>query len=783
MKPSTIRAVSGLLALGVVSSALDVAVLAPSALSRTKPVLSRRTSAVELRLRQSPGRVDVVVAGLGTKVRAVSQSQSDGRWSARLTGVDLGDRPFTPQQRVLSSSELLSVRLEPLESDLQLIVKARMGERVPTPTIGSNGDSLVVSFAGLSGPEQRSSGRLDLRRPGRVAQPVMAPPMRSRASAPPLGDIAVGTMLVNPNGVINISGPPVSLTLNNASAKDALMSLARIGGLGFVYVNPKDNSSEESQKSELVSLSFKDESFGRAINSILFSSGLQARLDGRTLLVGENLQKSGFAPQMSKVFRLNQASTETAANYLSSLGAKMSKVIQIEVTTGEAASSGTSELSNQVSQTKSIESEIETLEAQEGPLLGLVGTTDGRLGTVTVVGEPRLISLAESYLKQIDLRRRQVALKVQIISVQLDNERGIDSSFSARMGNTFIVSDSGAGHINFGPYKPGGVLGSGIYGEGVSGVPGTYSNLGQVQRQRVIDPVVASQTVVDPVVGDQAVVIDPEDPSADPTLQPIYDSNGRTVYVPDTNPVATQTLLPAYDSNGRPIYVPDTNPASAQTLLPVYDKKGRLKYVQDSDQYRQPDNSFYSYLEAQIQSKSAKILAEPTLLVGEGQTSAVKTGLEVVVNVDEDGSFVKETAGLTLTVGVDKIDDNGFVSMNIIPKLGFPVPAGNVDGIPFYNIDTRELLANGIRLRDRQTLIVSGVISERQSEVVKKWPFLGDLPIFGALFRASQSERTKEELVVVVTPQVLDDEQGGLYGYGYYSPGTVDVQQVLNSDK
>ena len=241
--------------------------------------------------------------------------------------------------------------------------------------------------------------------------------------------------------------------------------------------------------------------------------------------------------------------------------------------------------------------------------------------------------------------------------------------------------------------------------------------------------------------------------------------------------------MPAYDSNGRPIYVPDTNPASTQTLLPVYDKKGRLKYVQDSDQYRQPDNSFYSYLEAQIQSKSAKILAEPTLLVGEGQTSAVKTGLEVVVNVDEDGSFVKETAGLTLTVGVDKIDDNGFVSMNIIPKLGFPVPAGNVDGIPFYNIDTRELLANGIRLRDRQTLIVSGVISERQSEVVKKWPFLGDLPIFGALFRASQSERTKEELVVVVTPQVLDDEQGGLYGYGYYSPGTVDVQQVLNSDK
>ena len=104
IKPSTTRVLSGLLALGVASAVLDGVVLAPSALSRSR-------SSVELRLRRSPGRVDVLIAGVGTKVRVVSQNQLDGRWSARLTGVDLGDRPFTPQQTVLSSSELLSVRL------------------------------------------------------------------------------------------------------------------------------------------------------------------------------------------------------------------------------------------------------------------------------------------------------------------------------------------------------------------------------------------------------------------------------------------------------------------------------------------------------------------------------------------------------------------------------------------------------------------------------------------------------------------------------------------------
>ena len=53
------RILSALLVLGFASAGLDGVLFAPSALSRT-------TSAVELRLRRSPGRVDVVIAGLGT---------------------------------------------------------------------------------------------------------------------------------------------------------------------------------------------------------------------------------------------------------------------------------------------------------------------------------------------------------------------------------------------------------------------------------------------------------------------------------------------------------------------------------------------------------------------------------------------------------------------------------------------------------------------------------------------------------------------------------------------
>ena len=70
-------------------------------------------------------------------------------------------------------------------------------------------------------------------------------------------------------------------------------------------------------------------------------------------------------------------------------------------------------------------------------------------------GRPKLISVAEGYLKQIDLRKRQVAVKVQILNVNLDNKNTFDSSFSAKIGDTFIVNESGNAHMNFGAYKPG----------------------------------------------------------------------------------------------------------------------------------------------------------------------------------------------------------------------------------------------------------------------------------------------------------------------------------------
>ena len=652
------------------------------------PAPALASTTVAMKVRRVADRLDLVISGLGSNARVRSQSLSSSSWNASLSGVSPLDLPV-PQQIVMPELGLNSIRLsQNSDSSFDLVVNASRELRLVQPQISANGKELIVSFPGLAVSEQVStSAQLDLRRPGRVAQPSFVPPLRSRATAPPVGDIAVGTMLVSPNNFINISGPPVSLVLNNASAKDALMSLARIGGYSFVFVNSEDSSQAEQSVTTAnpVSLAFKNESYGRALNSVLLSSGFQAKLEGRTLLVGKDLSQSSFAPQMSKVFRLNQIKADKASNYLANLGSCMNTTNTITTTTGAPAAIGTSQLSNETSQTTSEEFEVEKYCAEDGPLRGLVGTADERLGTVTLVGDPRLISFAESYLKQIDLRRRQVAVKVQILNVNLSNDKTIDSSFSARMGDKFIVSESGQGFLNFGAYKPSGVSGTGTFNGGDYLKPGTYAP-----------------------------------------------------------------------------------PLSLST--------------EDGSAYRQPNSSFYSYLEAQIQATSAKAIAQPTLLVQEGQESTVITGEKVITNVTESTSntggstnftYEKETAGLTMGVSIDKIDDNGFVTLTLNPSVSVPSPAGFQQGVQIFNINERTLNSGAIRLRDGQTLVLTGVINEQQREQVNKWPILGDLPLLGSLFRSTTSDRQKDELVILVTPRILDDNQGGAYGYGY-RPGTSD---------
>ncbi|HGY5533313.1 MAG TPA: hypothetical protein ACN46W_08510, partial [Prochlorococcus sp.] len=199
-----------------------------------RPVQARTQGAMELKLRRSQDSIEVVIEGVGPQP-VLQQRQSGQSWEGQLRTQGTPGLRRGPQQVSMPEFGLQSVSLSGSGESYQLKVEGVAGRPMLEPVVSADGRNLILTFSGLAGPTVQT-GRLDLQTPGRVPQAAYVPPLRQRAVAPPLGDMAVGTMVLSNRSFVQVSGPPVTLTLNNAPAKDALMSIARLGGYGFIYV-------------------------------------------------------------------------------------------------------------------------------------------------------------------------------------------------------------------------------------------------------------------------------------------------------------------------------------------------------------------------------------------------------------------------------------------------------------------------------------------------------------------------------------------------------------------
>jgi type IV pilus assembly protein PilQ len=738
---------------------------------RTIPI-SARTAPLELRVDRRSDAVDVVISGVGAGPQ-LQQSNSGAAWLGRLyvatpTGLRRGTQTLS-----LPEAGFQTISLSGVGNQFNIQVAPVPGFPLGRPLVSADGNNLILTFAAAPQASQQTFSR-DLTIPGRVPQPDMVPPLQPRAVAPPVGDMAVGSILIANSGFVNVSGPPITMTMQNAPARTVLMSLSRMGGYGFVYVNADASSQVASgssgtpaagdqASSRPISISFKNENYARALNSVLMASGLQGKVEGNTLLAGPNVLSKGFGAQLSKVYRLNQVGANSAADYLANLGARVSKTN----TTTTAISQGVpqSQQVSQASTTNTTQSStittVNSYGADNGPLLGLQATTDSRLSTITLVGSPPLVAVAETYLRQLDLRQRQVALSVKILDVSLDNQKEVDNSFAFRYGNNFIVNDSGQMLGAFGSLLP---PGADAFGRG-------------------------------------------------------YPQDFTFEVGPDGK--ITSTAPPGYNSMGGgnlgPAFYPPGNQASL--FKDATRRNPGLAY---------PPDNFYNFVKAKIESSSTKVLASPTLILSEnseelrtgddqlavniqslsggsaggggsasaaiGRTKAnesyVTVGEQVITNytvttgTQGNGNSCQPQfgiAGLTFGARVSKIDDNGFVTFSMSPAISATVRQFPVQGCgPIDILAIRRLDTGSARVRDGQTLILTGVISDRDTEAVTKWPILGDIPIIGQFFRNSGSNRAKRELVILVTPRIIDDTQGGSWGYGY-QPSTRDSRRFLGT--
>ena len=584
------------------------------------------------------------------------------------------------------------------------------------------------------------------------------PPFLPRAVAPPLGDIAVSNISPGiPVIRLNTTQRIPRLVLRDAPVSDVLALLARTAGLNLAISNlikedstgefrvPNGEQEEKQITGRKISLDIENESVEDVFNYVLRLSGLQANRVGNTIFVGVKLPTAA-SDTVVRSLRLNQVSAASAAAFLTTQGAA-TQIAVTQVTIAPVNTGGVG-LKDEVINTPII-TELAAKESSSPLVLrGLAVSPNNRLNSITLVGPPYLVETAVAMLAQLDLRQRQVAVNVKVIDVNLSGEEAASSSFSFGVNDTFFVNDGGAASVNFGGINP----------------PNQATATSGINARPIVPNPLSSQA-------------------------PFYNRNGLAVN-PLTAPGGGVSLDPIAPVTERPgqVGVSDYTPFTRNLATGALTALGST--TNSLFPFFQYPRKFLSTLTAQIISGNAKILTDPTLVVQEGETAKVALVEEIVKSVTttfvdtvsgtrDSKDFTFQNVGLTLDVSVARIDDNGFVSMRVNPTVSAPGDQVDAGGGDFARqILSRTVESGLIRLRDGQTLILSGIIQEQERATVSKIPLLGDLPIVGSLFRRTTKDNTRAEVIVLVTPQILDDSDRAPYGYEYSpSPDALRMMQ------
>ena len=169
-------------------------------------------------------------------------------------------------------------------------------------------------------------------------------------------------------------------------------------------------------------------------------------------------------------------------------------------------------------------------------------------------------------------------------------------------------------------------------------------------------------------------------------------------------------------------------------------------------------SDFLVALKAEVQKGKAEIHANPRIVTLDGKPAEIFLGEEqqhIVLVESESGQsisrqrIVAET-GIRLKF-TPRISDEGEITISVEPEVSI-VTGTNKEGFP---IIASRRASTTVRVRDGETFVLGGLVSEINVKSTTKVPLLGDLPLLGKLFRSENSSSTETEILIMVTPVIL----------------------------
>lgn len=154
-----------------------------------------------------------------------------------------------------------------------------------------------------------------------------------------------------------------------------------------------------------------------------------------------------------------------------------------------------------------------------------------------------------------------------------------------------------------------------------------------------------------------------------------------------------------------------------------------------------------------------EIVSNPRVMTMDRCTAVMTQGVQIPVTTPPTANSPATTNYIDAVLELDatpQITPSGSVVMNLLVKKDNANDTTNpVSGNP--GIDKRQIKTS-VLVEDGETVVLGGVYEGSETLGKNKIPFLGDLPGIGSLFRNSTSKKTKQELLIFVTPKIMKDE-------------------------
>jgi general secretion pathway protein D len=159
------------------------------------------------------------------------------------------------------------------------------------------------------------------------------------------------------------------------------------------------------------------------------------------------------------------------------------------------------------------------------------------------------------------------------------------------------------------------------------------------------------------------------------------------------------------------------------------------------------------------------VLSRPYVLTRNNQLARITvaeevpipTGSTTVAGQTQTTITYRDDIGIVLNV-TPSINPDGIVNMIVVPQIttrtGETVPISETLEAETFITRSAE---TRVAVRDGQTIVIGGLIEDQETDTVKKIPLLGDIPIAGALFRRTITDKRKTELLIFLTPRVAQE--------------------------